>query len=859
MKTKRGLGSNDDGRVRMRVLFGTPRWFCICAGSVLAFGTGYCDEAPGAPGAASHWASAAKDFVAGPLDEKSSVYFTGAQGAITEVFYPAADCVQNVGTQLIVMDAARTWDLKSADETKQKKHETSLVNKRAMVWRTVTTADNGKWRIRKEIFIDPTHNSLIQRITFQTLEPGKSVRDYTVYLYNDPAINNSGGGEHSGTNDDSRTASGKRIMAVASEPGSTASALAASIPWKTVAGHVMLSNGFVGQSDGLTDLFGGSCDRAMDWCYDAATGGNVAQMGWLDFGNSTQTSISFDVVLAFGSDEQEAITTANATLDSNLDDLEKTVIAQWNEYTKGLNDQGGTADDQYYLAAMILKSIQDKNNGAMIAGPGTPWGEMSGDGNKGGYHMVWARDLFKFASALATAGDTASAGKAVDFLFNIQMQQSVADGEHYSRVGRFPQNSYVNGTPNWNGTQMDEASMPIVLAWRLNRVDLWPQIKKAADFVVANGPATGQERWEETGGYSPSTIAAEIAGLVCAGNLAEAAGDKEDASIYLRKADEWRNNVANWTFTTTGHYGDGRYYIRIDKEPDPNKPAKLMLGNGAGAHDQRDIVDGGFLELVRFGVMSPKDWTIVETLPKYDMVLKQTIPGKGDAWFRYNYDGYGEDNSGHGYNGTGRGRLWPIFTAERGIYEISASGKGSAGKPYLVTLGNFSSPAGLIPEQVWNISASITGWQTTTPPGCDPGTATGSMRPLDWAMGEYINLLAAIHSGHGDAPAVVVKRYSTDKPQATVTFSVNAGIRPGESVYLVGDDPLLSQWVPASGIKLARKGSEWSATVSLPASRTFHYTYVKYADPESPLWDTSPRRVLRTPPTGTANQTDTFR
>ncbi len=33
----------------------------------------------------------------------------------------------------------------------------------------------------------------------------------------------------------------------------------------------------------------------------------------------------------------------------------------------------------------------------------------------------------------------------------------------------------------------------------------------AADFLVAHGPSDGVERWEEQSGYSPSTIAAEIA------------------------------------------------------------------------------------------------------------------------------------------------------------------------------------------------------------------------------------------------------------------------------------------------------------------------------------------------------------
>jgi glucoamylase len=241
-------------------------------------------------------------------------------------------------------------------------------------------------------FSDPTRPTVIQRVTFETLEPGKTVKDYNVYLLNNPSINNTGsGGASTQCNspaskggDNSRTlSSGSRTFLVASEPDSTSSALTASIPWKNVDG-----------SDGFTDLLS-SKDQTMNWHYEGAFGGNVAQMGWLDFGNTTASSISFDVVLGFGKNESEAMDVANGTLNSDLVALEGTYTKEWEAYAKGLKDQGGLADDQYYLAAMTLKSIQDKTNGAMVAGPATPWGETNGDGNQGGYHLVWPRDLFK--------------------------------------------------------------------------------------------------------------------------------------------------------------------------------------------------------------------------------------------------------------------------------------------------------------------------------------------------------------------------------------------------------------------------------------------------------------------------------
>jgi glucoamylase len=815
----------------------------------------WADNAPCAPGSQSVWAPSAKDFLGTSASEKSNVYFTGAEGILTEVFYPTLDRVQNVDLQFLVTDAAKTW---GDEERKQKQHDINQVNKRSLDWQSITTDDDRRWQITKKIFTDPNRPTVIQRVTFETLEPGKTVKDYNLYLLSNPAINNTGSGNAAlqcngqpanGADNSRKLSANNRTFLVASEPNSTSSALTTSLPWKTVDGNVMVSNGFVGQNDGFTDLFGGNNDKTMNWHYDGAYQGNVAQIGWLDFGNTNASSISFDVVLGFANSESAAMDVANATLTSDLAALENTYIQEWVGYTQGLNNQGGLADDQYYLAAMTLKSIQDKTNGAMIAGLGTPWGETNNDGNQGGYHLVWSRDLFKFASSLIAAGDTTSANKAVDYLFNVQMQSN----------GRFPQNSFVDGTVYWNGTQMDETAMPIILAWKLNRTDLWPKIKLAAEFLAKNGAYTQQERWEEMSGYSPSTIAAEIAGLVAAADLANKAGDTGAASFYLKKADEWRNNVANWTFTTTGFHGNGKYYIRITENQDPNDDVELEFKNGTGKHGERYIIDGGFLELARLGVMSPNDWTILETIPEYDAILKQTLEGKGEAWFRYNYDGYGENNDGQNFNGTGRGRLWPIFTAERGIYEIAKSSNGSLGKSYLNALKAFSSEVGFIPEQVWNQSTTITGWETTTPAGYTPGSATRSMRPLSWALGEYINLIAAMNQGKSDAPAVVCQRYACNQPQTDVTFNVNATTKPGENIYLVGNNALLSSWEASSGIKLSPTAyPNWSVKVSLPVSTAFEYKFVKRDANGNTIWEQGQNHSFQTPASGSITRNDTF-
>ncbi|MES2933170.1 MAG: carbohydrate-binding module family 20 domain-containing protein [Pseudomonadota bacterium] len=827
----------------------------LAPGAAVAAGT-----ASGGPGATSVWAPAQKSFLGTSASSTSRVYFTGYRGIVTEVFYPTVDKAQTVDFQFLVGDTAKTF----VDEEKLQPYTATQPDKRSMTWQTASSNAGHHWQISKTVFTDPSRNALIQRTTFNALN-GKNVSNFNLYLLHNPSMNNSGGGDTSKT-----LASGGRTLMVASD-SNRVSAIGVSQAWKNVGGTTMVSNGFVGVNDGWTDLLGGASDKTMNSSFDLAAGGNVAQMGWIDFGGSTATTISFDVVLGFGTTETEAMATTNATLSDNLATLRTTYDAQWHTYNSGLSTQGGTADDQYYLAAMSLKTIQDKSNGAMIAGLGSPWGESVSSDN--GYHLVWSRDLFKFANALITAGDLSAGAAAVNYLFNVQQK---ADGS-------FPQNSWVDGTPFWTGIQMDQQAMPISLAYRMGSTiynPLWPKIKKAADFIVGNGPWTAQERWEETSGYSPSTIAAEIAGLVAASKIASANGDTVSAAKYMATADYWQQNVAAWTFTNNGSLGNGKYYFRINPagksnsgtgpqvynpSSGPDVATNVNIGNGGGSHDQRRVIDGGFLELVRMGVKRANDSTILETIPEYDSTIKQTIAGKGDAWFRYNFDGYGEQNDGSAYNGTGRGRLWPIFTAERGMYEIAKSGVGSSGGGFLTTLKAFSTPEGFLPEQIWNNTATlIDGWQVTTPAGYAPGTATKSIAPLSWAMGEYINLLASINAGKVvDIDPSVCGRYNNCAiaplaGQVGVAVNATATTTTGQTVYVTGNTAALGNMNADLGIPGdASTYPVWKNSVNLPASTAISYRYYCKNSDGSVTWESVASRSMTTPASGALVLNDT--
>jgi glucoamylase len=286
---------------------------------------------------------------------------------------------------------------------------------------------------------------------------------------------------------------------------------------------------------------------------------------------------------------------------------------------------------------------------------------------------VWPRDLYHVATAQKAAGDDEAAGRLLDYLWQVQK----ADGSWW-------QNTRVDGTPKWMTEQLDQTSLPIVLAWWLGRTGAtdWPQVERAADYLVANGPRSDNERWENQDGFSPNTIATEIAGLICAADIARKNHELGKAGRYEALADRWQQKVESWTATTNGPYSPRPYYLRVTKDGLPNKGTRYTLGdnyadeNGDTTVDQREIVDNSFLGLVLFGVKKWNDPTVLNSLLVGDersaYPLKVDTPS-GPVWHRFTFDGYGEQANGDdwdlffgNFQRQTRGRLWPLLTGERG-------------------------------------------------------------------------------------------------------------------------------------------------------------------------------------------------
>jgi len=725
--------------------------------------------APGAPGKDAQWSSAGKQGVGTSATLESKVWFTLQGGALTEVYYPDVT-VANVHLLQFVVVNPKTKKVET--ERDDATHQIKVLRPDSLTFQQINTAKSGAWKIIKTYATHPNGNSVWIDVEFQS----KS-KELQLYAFYDPSLKNSG--MH-----DTASASQTKITAVSTTSDLVSGKTSEKIVGEKDAGSILISSdeditsvllfnveteeatsGFLGTSDGLSQL---REKGALKQRYEIAKDGNVVQMARI------VNPKRFTVTLAFGKDLSDAFKQINPT-DENLSF--EVILAKyekgWSDYVKTLRQVEPKYQAQFNMAAMILKAHEDKaNRGANIASLTVPWGggENANENNVGGYHLVWSRDLYQVATAFMALGDKAAAERALDFMFKVQQKPD----------GSFPQNSWLDGKPFWGSLQLDEVAFPLILAYQLGRFDqatYTNHVKKSADFIVRNGPRTPQERWEEEGGFSPSTIAAEIAGLVCAAEIARRNGDEVSATVYLAAADDWARNVERWTATTSGKYGDGNYYLRITQNGKPDAGEKIELNNGAGFFDEREIVDAGFLELVRLGIKPADDPLIEKSLKVIDQIIKVKTPN-GEAFYRYNHDGYGEMDDGRRWNWdgkyTGKGRLWALLSGERGQYELALSNtekyknftldgcctpRDLAGFR-LDAMQKFANEGLMIPEQIWD-KPQVPQADLQFSPNLKFGEGTGSATPLAWSMAQFIRLAVNLREGrNADTLDVVYNRYA---------------------------------------------------------------------------------------------------
>lgn len=753
--------------------------------------------APGAPGQASTWAYAGKTGIGtsyeayqqdryqagGSTGQLSKVWFSLAQGVLTETMYGLIHEAQLRELQFVVVGADYVDEEKTATRSEISYLFTDPQGRpQSLAYRVVNKANNGQYEIEKHVFTDPEQQTVVVRTYFKPLVDG-----LTLYSYLDPALANTGSQD---------TASYQNGIVSASEGDHALSMLTVPTP---VAGQV----GFVGVSDGLTELK--AKQPRVGYTSTGQQPGNVAAL--VQHPSTAKGQVAqITQVIGFGATVEQSTQQAKQTLARGIERVLTDYNGEgdavgWQDYLQQLTELPSLAAQSLdqgkllYASAMVLKAQEDKTHaGAFIASLSNPWGDVkSAEQSQTGYKAVWPRDFYQVAMALLALGDTQSPKVAFQYLQQVQVK---ADTPGYQGTpGWFLQKTHVDGTLEWVGIQLDQTAMPIMLGYRLWQqgildnaaISTWYQrmLKPAADFLAQGGharidwndvelqsPMTQQERWEEQAGYSPSTIAAVITGLVSAHAIAIQAGEPAAAERYLAKAREFSNHLEQWTFTSQGQlktqHSDGQYYLRINKDTDPNNQSPMELRNGQAAVSESAMVDGGFLELVRYGVRPADHPAIVATLPEMD---DQSLPDAARVkyefstadgstvlgWRRYGYDGYGEDiHSGLGYakgkddsNTAGqRGRVWPIFSGERGHYELARATLNGTPLPdathsqlrslYAGSMEAFANQGLMLPEQVFDGVGNNDYYHYTVGEGTDAAT------PLAWSHAEYIKLLRSL-------------------------------------------------------------------------------------------------------------------
>ena len=731
-------------------------------------------QAFGGPGVEPRWTSSRKDAVGMAYSASSRIWYTISHGILNEIYYPTIDRPQTRDMEFLITDGSTFLH----EEKRDLERTFEYMDNCSSAVRLTNSDRQGRYKIIKEVIADPHHPVVVMRVRIEGNE--SLLQRMKVYALLAPHLD-VGGADNSGMVID---LSGKLAL-VAAKNG-------ISLVMAASCGFARASCGFVGYSDGWQDL---KENFQMDWQFGSAYHGNIALTGEIDVNLHRE----FVIAISFGEGHHSALTTALGSLTTPFDQNLKRFNEQWHRATTPVALQGAALDGGRLLqiSQNVVLSHEDKYySGAFIASASIPWGQHKGDDDVGGYHLVWTRDMVQSATALMACGRVDTARRALVYLACTQKPD-----------GSFAQNFWINGTPYWKGIQLDEVAFPLMLAWRLWKVnglgefDVFPFVERAAAFLARHAPITQQERWEEAAGYSPSTLAAVICALICAADIVRANGAAELALFLEEQADWIEAHLEEWTVTEHGELMPGvpRHYMRIrppqcgDPYAASNCEQQIVRINNRGPGEQidfeaRNVVDAGFLELVRYGIRRADDPVIVDSLKVIDHVLKVET-AVGPCWRRYNHDGYGQRHDGGPYLGWGQGRAWPLLTGERAHYELAA---GHDVKPYILAYEGFSSQGGMLPEQIWDAP-------DLPEMGLHLGKPTGAAMPLVWAHAEYIKLLRSVTDGQiFDRISVVAERYAKAKrPSPIEVFRFDRQIHrmtAGRKLRLMADEAFSAVW-----------------------------------------------------------------
>ncbi len=646
-------------------------------------------DAPGWPGIPPRWTSSAKSGVGTALSPVSRVWFTLSHGILDEIYYPRVDqaCTRDFG--LIVTGDDGFF----AEEKRDCTFEIAALEDGVPAFRLVNTHTGGRFRIIKDVLTDQRADVVIQRIRLEVLN-GPPLRLFALlapHLVNGGAHNTAWIGDYKG----------HRMLFAEGDGTHLALGCSTAVP------------GVLGRLRRFSPTAGRCCtgDGRLTEEYDRAADGNVALTAEI-----ASPETEFRLALGFGRSAPEAGFRVRASLQTPFERQTEEYATGWRSWQAQLRSLDRKVDGHnvYRVSTAVLRCHESPTfPGGLIASLSIPWGGSKGDDDLGGYHLVWPRDLAQTAGAFLACGAHDEVLRVVRYLRAVQEDD-----------GSWPQNCWLDGTPYWHGIQLDECAFPMLLldmAWREGAIArpvlpaYWPMVARAAGFVIRHGPRTGQDRWEENAGYTPFTLAVQVAALLAAAELAEVCEIDGVADFLRDTADAWNEQIEDWVYVTDTRLareaGVSGYYVRIAPEVPGEARAELdglvEVRNrfaGTSSFEADELVSTDALALVRFGLRAADDPRITDTVKVIDHVLRGRNLPYGPGWRRYNGDGYGEHDDGGPYDGTGVGRVWPLLAGERAHYELAAGRRAEAEK-LLAAMEAGASPGKLLPEQVWDGAA----------------------------------------------------------------------------------------------------------------------------------------------------------
>jgi glucoamylase len=724
-------------------------------------------HAPGAPGIRPTWTSSAKDMVGCGLGP-ARLWFTIGFGIVNEVYHPRVDLPQIRDLGFIVAGPDGFW-------SEVKRNENYTLRLLAPGVPAIEIVHHHpRYQLRLRITPDPRRDVLVIECRLDSTGGDGALGLYVLVA------------PHLGATGFDNTAlvgrcHGRTVLLA--EQGPFGMALAAADEHQADAFH-RASAGYVGSSDGWQDF---AQHGAMAWQYETAGPGNVALIGELP-----RRAV---LALGFGSSTEAAATLAISGLIQPFDNILQQQIADWEAWQSSCAQRSApTLDlpeavrDQVVVSSIVLRAHLDKTYpGAMVASLSVPWGDHGDE--RGGYHLVWPRDLVQCAGALLAFGAEQEARDTLRYLIATQTED-----------GHWNQNQWLGGTPYWQGVQLDETALPVLLAAELEERDglrsivVGDMVRRALGYIARTGPSTMQDRWEENEGINAFTLATTISALVAGAALLPSPA----AEWAVALGDFWNAQIESWLAvhdTDLGRqYGVPGYYVRVAppeilSQADATHaivPIRNRIDSSGLPGDEQ--IGTEFLYLVRSGLRAADDPLILGTVTLADALLKTDTPN-GPVWHRYRGDGYGEHEDGSAFDGTGIGRGWPLLTGERGHYELCA---GRDPLPYLEAMAAMASPGGMIPEQVWDADP-------VPARRLVPGRATGSAMPLAWAHAEFVKLLVSRQIGHPfGRPRTVWERYRGRRPVAQYAFwwrhAPIGAMRQGAQLAVALLDPAIVHW-----------------------------------------------------------------